>query len=370
MKKQSAAEKLLELITELDDDILTEAIATDDEKKLRALVSKNKIFIFKPLFLRVAALILCVGLVLASVILQNVDKNTTTNITANNSFPSTETSSNSKVSSELKEDASSSEVLHNQNGSSSNISSEKPFDNSTSTDKYQSQQEQSSEESSSNNVYKDYFINSIDKMNFYMVKAAIENGGVLPVSKRKAKKSNLLSLSGSEICYKIDLDTVFWVTRGCYFTITLNEKNGFLAKKLGGIGLVEVVVIENSVDDMITFKRGERFYSCILNEKTYADIGLYSNEKLFFSTHKYIDGFNVVRNPDPVNFMFIAYYKNIKESSELTDFSCNFYRSSNSDNSNLLPDSVTLNKNSIKVVNIEQFVTVNDLEKIYKENLK
>lgn len=55
---------------------------------------------------------------------------------------------------------------------------------------------------------------------------------------------------------------LFEITMAAYFNIKLNNPNGFLAQKLGGTGKVEVAITKNNFKDLITFKRGEKYYSC------------------------------------------------------------------------------------------------------------
>ena len=65
---------------------------------------------------------------------------------------------------------------------------------------------------------------------------------------------------------------------------------GFLAQKLGGTGSVEVVITQNSFSNMITFKKGERYYSCLQTSLT--------EKAMSFSSHKYVNGFKLVENFD------------------------------------------------------------------------
>ena len=57
------------------------------------------------------------------------------------------------------------------------------------------------------------------------------------------------------------------------------------------------VVTKNNIDDlgeMITFKREEKYYTCLANGGDYnPDSNKSSSE---FSSHKYIDGFNIIKN--------------------------------------------------------------------------
>ena len=86
-------------------------------------------------------------------------------------------------------------------------------------------------------------------------------------------------------------------------------KKGFLAQKLGGTGTVEVVVTENDIEDMgqmITFKRDDEYYTCFMNRQDNdLDSGKVNRE---FSSHKYIDGFHIVKNFEQENYTFTVRY--------------------------------------------------------------
>ncbi|MBO4971202.1 MAG: hypothetical protein J6D45_00125 [Clostridia bacterium] len=74
------------------------------------------------------------------------------------------------------------------------------------------------------------------------------------------------------------------ITGATYFRVEIKDKNGIVASRIG-VGVAEVVITQISdFDSMITFKNGDKYYSFLEN-------GL--NE---FSTHKYIEGFFVVKN--------------------------------------------------------------------------
>ena len=95
--------------------------------------------------------------------------------------------------------------------------------------------------------------------------------------------------------YTFEPGMVFYVTRVMFFQIELTNPEGFLASKVG-CGTVDVVITNNSIGDMITFKNGDRFYSCIVNGQgqTYME----------FSTHIYVEGFAVVKSTDPESYRF------------------------------------------------------------------
>ncbi len=166
-----------------------------------------------------------------------------------------------------------------------------------------------------------YFIDSIDKINFYSAKKIINETSFFP--RGMSYKSNgtpaITPLSNIYVQYPIDRKKVFTTTMVTYFTVELHNEKGFLAQKLGGTGLVEVVVTKNNIDDMgemITFKRGENFYTCFTNGGEYDyDANASSRE---FSSHKYIDGYNLVKNMEQENYKFTVHY----ESSKVVGFEC------------------------------------------------
>ena len=101
------------------------------------------------------------------------------------------------------------------------------------------------------------------------------------------------------IYYELDPNEVFYVTRVIFFQIEIKDSAGFLASKVG-TGMVDVVITENSLEPMITFKNGDRYYSCCENT-------LLDNGKLY-STHKYIEGFYLVKNLEQENYSFSVVY--------------------------------------------------------------
>ena len=95
--------------------------------------------------------------------------------------------------------------------------------------------------------------------------------------------------------YTFEPGMIFYVTRVMFFQIELTNPDGFLASQVG-CGVVDVVITNNSIGDMITFKNGDRFYSCIVNGQ--------GQMYMEFSTHIYVEGFAVVKNTDPESYRF------------------------------------------------------------------
>ena len=222
------------------------------------------------------------------------------------------------------------------------------------------------EESSSSQPEANYYIDSIDKLNFYAVKKTIEEcGAVLPVSKSKAvaakplggklKPAEILPLSKYTVFYEIDRNTVFNITMEIYFTIILHDPNGFLAKKLGGTGEVEVVVTENNLDNIITFKRGDKYYSCLWNSGGLSQGP--TERRVSFSSHKFISGYNVVKNLGEPTIRFNLLFNN----SKIVGFNV----SGGVAEENVIPDNVTFVEDFCVVMYVKRNFTIEQLEKIF-----
>lgn len=207
-----------------------------------------------------------------------------------------------------------------------------------------------------------YFIDSIDKMNFYSAKRIINDNSMLPfglISQSKsAPKATPLNVQYAE--YPIDRNRVFTVSMVTYFLIELHDEEGFLAQKLGGIGTVEVVITENNIDDlglMITFKREDRYYSCLINGESYEQ----GTEKMSrkFSSHKYINGFNIVKNKEQDNYQFVVHYDGLK----VVGFECAPFGSVSS---KYHTDSVTMVEDFCVVLYTKRNFTIDQLEMYFK----
>lgn len=106
--------------------------------------------------------------------------------------------------------------------------------------------------------------------------------------------------------YELDPDEPFYIDKVSMFRIELTDEGGFLASKLG-LGQVEVVITENCIwgESLITFRNGENFYSCLTNGWSYdRETG---NVHWDFSTHKYVEGFYIVKNLAKENYGFNVY---------------------------------------------------------------
>lgn len=207
-----------------------------------------------------------------------------------------------------------------------------------------------------------YFIDSFDKMNFYSAKRIINDNALLPfgMSGRGASSPKVTPLSIQYKEYPIERNKMFTISMVTYFSIELQDEEGFLAQKLGGTGVVEVVVTENDIEDlgqMITFKRGERYYSCLLNRESHEQ----GSEKMSrrFSSHKYIDGFNLVKNLEQENYQFVVHY----DGSKVVGFECQPFSGTLS---KYQTDSVTLVEDMCIVLYTKRNFTIDQLEMYFK----
>ena len=106
--------------------------------------------------------------------------------------------------------------------------------------------------------------------------------------------------------YALDPNEPFYINKVSVFQIELTDENGFLASQLG-LGIVDVVITEECIwgESLITFRNGDRFYSCLTNGWSYdRETGGSSWD---FSTHKYVEGFYIVKNISQENYGFNIY---------------------------------------------------------------
>ncbi len=209
-----------------------------------------------------------------------------------------------------------------------------------------------------------YFIDSIDKINFYSAKKIISEKTLFPIgmSNNVFSSPNIIMLNNTYTENPIDRNKIFTTTMVTYFTIELNDEKGFLAQKLGGTGLVEVVVTQNNIDDlgqMITFKREEKYYTCFANGGDYdPDSNKSSSE---FSSHKYIDGFNIIKNLEQENYKFTVHY----DGSKVIGFECAPFHSVPA---NYAVDDVTFIEDFCVVLYTKQTFTIDELEVFFKND--
>jgi hypothetical protein len=117
--------------------------------------------------------------------------------------------------------------------------------------------------------------------------------------------------------YYLSRDDVFSFDKVSMFKIELTDENGFLAS-IFGLGVVDVVISENCIwgDSLITFKRGDKFFSCLSNGYT-LDNG--NGARIEFSTHKFVEGFAIVKNLEQENYSFTVA---ISPEGQVSGFEC------------------------------------------------
>lgn len=378
------AQILFEALGDLDEALLEEAHDTDDQEKLKLLKKETKkiIFVFTPYFKRITAVCVSVAIIIASVITASlvddinfkVVNNHTSNKTSSNEQPSKEESDN------VFEDVTTSENSEN-NGSNASSSSEAQSSSSPSSNNNSAPSSKpsssvtqggssssSSSSSPSDNTSSDEddektTIKSLDEVNFYAAKKILAENLTVMSSNNPLSTVQTVTLDQDKIYYyEIDRDTKITISMVTYFTITLSEPNGFLAQKLGGTGVVEVVITSNSLDNMITFKRGEHYYSCLWNFTSYGTGGNVFGS-IAFSTHKYIEGFNLVENLEQENYQFFVYF----EGSNIARVVCERYGQSDTD-AQYSPDSIKVNDEKCTIKFLREVVTIDQLEAFIVNN--
>ena len=200
-------------------------------------------------------------------------------------------------------------------------------------------------------------IDSLDKLNFYAVKKAISehdalNADLITATDENDENSGV-SLSNNNVT-KIDPNSEFVITMYSYFTIMLNDANGFLAQKLGGTGKVEVVITKNNFNNMITFKKGERYYSCFQTS--------ISKDQMVFSTHKCVRGFSLVENYDQENYQYTASF----DGDRVIGISC--VRVDGGSNYKYTVDDIKFNDNFSVVIYKKRSFTAAQLDEMFEDN--
>lgn len=354
MKDNSNAEKLFEALGELDEAVLQEALITRDKEALKAVRNKEstKIVFLHPTFKKIIAACVCVMIVVLSVFTADKFNLLNFELIENNGLEN-----NQSDASDMQDNSNNDNILNGSNGN-----------NSFSSENTTSVPDTSIENNSSGNNVPgyteptgDFSISSIDMLNFYSAKKAISDNSLLPISNNM--KPHIINLSNNKITYyEIDRHTQFTISMVTYFTINLNDENGFLAQKLGGTGLVEVVITENNLDNMITFKKDDKYFSCLLNGSSHNLDSTNSLADARFSTHKYIEGFNIVKNIQQENYKFTVYFKD----SKVTGIDCERFKS-DSCTHQAVPDDITLIEDYCVVMFVKRSFTIDQLE-VYFNN--
>ncbi len=199
-------------------------------------------------------------------------------------------------------------------------------------------------------------IDSIDKMNFYSAKKIIKENSFLPM--RAKKNSGISNLSDPVVAY----DKEFTITKITYFNIRINKADSFLAERLGGTGLAEVVVVETNIPNvykMITFKLNDKYYTCLMNEVGAMSHNVSMSDE--FTTNRYTSGFDILQNNEQENYRFAVHY----EGSQVIGFESSPI---NATAVNEVGEEITFIDDYCVVIFTEQNITINQLED-YLKNL-
>ena len=385
--KKNNVEVIFEALGEIDDEILQQAFSVDDKKAFDAVKNdgQQKSFVVFTSLKRVAAacLILAVAFLAVAVGVKwfSLDKE------HNDGAMVESLLSQSQVNSEMEDstEISAPEVVVDDTPSgqkpqtpshnvdtpktessfveslvpeSSEIVSESPSESSDITPENPDDKDESDAQSKPE-TSKPLKITSIDMLNYYSAMRMLEGSNTV-----ETVSQNLLPYYEDDppfgiSLYKIDSDTEFVIKKVMYFKVVISNPNSFLAKKLGGEGEVEVVVTENNFDDMITFKKGNAYYSCLLNG-FYLDMKNMTKEVVYFSTHKYIDGLYAVKNWTQENYQVYLYF----EQEEIVDISCEYFITNNLIYQTC-PGDIELVDGSFVSTETEQTYTIEQLENYY-----
>lgn len=367
MKTSPPSEQLISALQLLDDELLEQALATDDKEKLHRIKEqeKNTVIGLHPLVFRLITASLCTILIVALIFATIPQPLSYVPIASNNSQTDTAINSNSltpesSIPGTPAPDTSDTQSTPNQSDHSLSTSSSQPI---TSDEPVASD----NTGSGADTQMSAFTIDSMDKLNFYSAKKIIEDYGLLPLASNRrptaytlgAEDGTVLPLSGNLIThYEIDRYTKFTINMVTYFTIELLDENGFLANKLGGTGPVEVVVTDNDwmeMNDMITFKREDRYYTCMIGGGSYDHEAGQSSQE--FITSKYISGFQIVKNYSQENYKFHVFY----DGSKVTGFSCEDFKNDGITTA-YVPDTVHFIEDFCIVLYTKQTVTIDQLE--------
>ena len=157
--------------------------------------------------------------------------------------------------------------------------------------------------------------------------------------------------------YALDPNEPFFIDKVSMFQILLTDENGFLASQLG-LGIVDVVITENCIwgESLLTFRNGEKFYSCLTNGWGYdRETG---GTQWDFSTHKYVEGFYIVKNLEQENYKF---YIEMNAAGDAVTFTC----SRGIDNGGDRPDQDVQIVSSTEISNEGRSFTVAELEEYF-----
>jgi hypothetical protein len=213
-------------------------------------------------------------------------------------------------------------------------------------------------------------INSVDALNYYSGKAVLLNGGAnlsggdsggavtaLPMADTQ-KDTRTGTYPSEAIVYNIGRDALFEIESAMFCSITVVDEGGFLGSKVGA-GSVDVMVTKNREEhlSMITFKNGDRYYSCFVN--------LWTQNRMEFSTHIYAEGFSVVKNFDKTVYKYTIFFDN----DEIVDFKAE-PDLSKSEGFPMVRDTVIFEKGSSAYSAMGGSFTAKELEELFTSKVR
>ena len=286
--KPSSSERLSDHLAELDREMLDTAFAVDDPQKLKKYTEANRRNIpfyqknaFRSLIAAAACLALIIGVLFA------VRQQGSTGPDIQIEAPPTGGETAPSESPELTEPP----VFDNYDPKDpTNAPKEFKIRNIDMLNYYAAIQVLTENAAQTASVGEDYTLHKLTNRTEETLPADTEGPPIAPPTKPTEPVDGY-----DKYYYTFEPDMVFYVTRVMFFQIELTNPDGFLASQVG-CGTVDVVITNNSIGTMITFKNGDRFYSCLDNGQGQTDIE--------FSTHIYIEGFAVVKNMDPESYRF------------------------------------------------------------------
>jgi len=154
--------------------------------------------------------------------------------------------------------------------------------------------------------------------------------------------------------YEFDRNGRFFISQAIYAQIALTNPDGFLASKIG-CGTVDVMITNSSIEPMITFKNGDRYFSCLLNGGGYLS-------EMEFSTHKYVEGLYIVKNFElSENYSFMVCFD---ENQNITHIECQVFGIGDR------PDGIMPVVSQTLAIEVNASFTIDQLEEYYNTTLK
>ena len=321
MKKQNG-ERLTELLGDIDESLLAKARATDTPERLKKRVAEEKkrgaFFRYRPIFIAAACLVLVVGIVIVATVPLELPK----------------------------------ERPNKNKGTTGGSDDRVPgFTLPSILPPWESE------------GFDGVDIESLDMLNYYSAMRVLGDGDAQLSVSLSPDGTRLLSATAAAdkgedggvriYYYEFDPGELFTIAKASFCQIELKDEQGFLASKIG-VGVVDVVITENSLEPMITFKNGDRYFSCIAD-----GAGINS---MNFSPLKYIDGFYLVKNLEQANYKFDVSF----EGDEISGVKCSYFSGASGDSVGAVQaDIIEFLEESCNASSVKGSFTIDDLEEYF-----